>query len=274
MVYVARHSLASYFYTYLRWSLRCRFGRDIQGPGECKATAILVGYRRLGNMEALVRACLRCTWIEKIIVINNNAHENIGAWVRVQDARLTLINAGENKGAMERYRVACHEPGTYFFSVDDDIFLSPEQLTALFSHLLADPSVPHGIFGQMWLGAHATHPGHSFKNCIIEFDGIVDILNRVYFFTRTHAERCISLAKGMGYDTPESLALLSALDDVLLSWSGQGKPRCHNVGAFIDCPTQAKPGIAQWMEKNFTVRRRDLFVALQERSERTDLQRE
>jgi hypothetical protein len=130
------------------------------------------------------------------------------------------------------------------------------------------------MFGQMWRGAHATHPADSFTNCIIEFDGEIDIVNRVYFFTKTHAKRCVELAREMCEPWQESPLYLTKSDDIFLSWSGRGKPLCHAVGRFVDCPTQAQPGIALWTEQGIIPERRDLFATLQERSERTDLQRE
>ncbi len=213
-------------------------------------------------MEPLARSCLRCGWIDNIVIINNNPNEKIANWVRLKDPRIMLIDEGVNKGAMQRYIYASQSDGRFFVSVDDDIFLTPEQLSTLFEHLLENPTAPHGMFGQRWLGAHATNPQQSFLNCVQGVDDDVDILNRVYFFTKEHAIECLRLAKLAGYTTDEELRTLSPVDDILLAFSGTKRVRCHNVGICIDCPSQAEPTIAQWMQKNFLKMRMILYEKL------------
>jgi hypothetical protein len=166
---------------------------------------------------------------------------------------------GTNKGAMERYVYVADSDGDFFLSLDDDIFLTPEQLTTLFQKLTTNASVPHGMFGQRWLQEDIKEPMKSFQNCIVETDGPVDILNRVYFFTKNQAKECLRLAHAANRN---DTTLLSSVDDLFLAFSGRGKPQCHNVGRFIDCPTQAEPGIAQWTKQDFWHSRIELYQTL------------
>lgn len=263
LIYHRDASFFLYFLSYFWYGLRCRFQATIPAQGQERATAILVSYKRIQNMEPLVRCCLRCGWIDRIVVLNNNPAEHIADWVQIKDPRITLIDEGVNKGAMERYVFASQSSETFFVSIDDDIFLTPKQLTLLFSKLIENPSVPHGMFAQRWRGPNEELPFESFEHCVLGSDSDVDILNRVYFFTKTHAVECIRLAHAMGYETADSLRSLSAVDDVFLSFSGQGRPQCHSVGIFIDCPSQAEPGVAQWMQKDFSRIRMELTTALE-----------
>jgi hypothetical protein len=45
--------------------------------------------------------------------------------------------------------------------------------------------------------------------------------------------------------------LLGPADDILLSFSGDGSPKCHNLGLLDNCPTSSEEGIALWKEKGF-----------------------
>jgi hypothetical protein len=49
---------------------------------------------------------------------------------------------------------------------------------------------------------------------------------------------------------------------MFLSFSGDGKPRMHNAGPFVDCPTQGRKGIATWREGGFHREREEMYRQL------------
>lgn len=142
----------------------------------------------------------------------------------------------------------------YFLAVDDDIFLHPAQLQLLCNALMHDPSVPHGIYGQTWSDG-------VFRGGVAERDQRIDVVSRVYAFTDDHVKEFFRLTEAAGMPV-ETLARAECVDDVFLSFCGDRRPMIHDVGPFIDCPTQGKKGIATWRRNNFHSNRIALYQKL------------
>ena len=52
------------------------------------ATAILLSYARPQNLQWIIQSLLRCEFIEKVIVSNNNPSTKLEKWVPITDSRL------------------------------------------------------------------------------------------------------------------------------------------------------------------------------------------
>lgn len=213
-------------------------------------TAILLNYRRPQNIDPIVCALLRTPSVQSVIVSNNNPRCNLQRWVRVRDDRVVFLLQPCERNTAERFRIALQTAAQEFLAVDDDIFLTPRQYEALCSALRWNPTVPHGICGQVW------REDGTFQHGICGVEREVDVLNRAYAFTREHGENFRRLLEHLGMWDDAAAWQSSAWDDLVISVAGMGKPLCHDVGPFRDCPTQAGPD-AVW--------RREEFFAFRER---------
>ena len=156
----------------------------------------------------------------------------------------------------KRFEIASNQNHDYFFCPDDDLFLSERQISTLIAHVKNDPSVPHGMAGQI-----KTFVDQSTALCsgVFGIDCEVEILNRSYFFTKAHVTKMLELSTLIGLP---SINEARFMDDVLLSFSGTGLPRCHDIGPVDDCETSHVPGIATWKEDGFENFRLNGFLKL------------
>jgi hypothetical protein len=146
-------------------------------------------------------------------------------------------------------------PGNHFLILDDDLFLLPQQVESLCSHLLSAAEVPHGVYGQEWIGA-------SFRGGIHQAERSVDVINRAYAFTRVHLEEFMKIVRIAGALGGIGDWEGGAWDDLVLSRSGADKPRIHDVGFLQSCPTQGTKGVAFWRSDNFHAKRERIYLLL------------
>lgn len=219
-------------------------------------TVILQSYKRPWNVELMVKMLLRFDCVSRVIVSNNNPDFVIR--YPISDIRVEVINQSKRYTASKFMMIAKQEAEKgvqYFLSVDDDLLLFPQQIETLMRALVVNSSVPHGLVGQRvrenveWMH-HLTG------------DVPVDIINRVYAFTADHIKRYIDLLHHLGYESEEAMATLPFGSDLVLSRSGTGKPRIHDVGKLLSCPTNAKPGIARFKDGGFMEYRSELWKKL------------
>lgn len=222
------------------------------GKRENDTAAIVLNYKRWQNIEPIVRSILRAPSIGTVIISN---HENAP---RKQlfphaDPRVRIL---ENPGrdSYYRYVVASEQPEEYFVAIDDDVLLTPTQLENLCACLRSDPSVPHGVCGQF----RRKHRG--FISGIVRHEGRIDVLNRVYAFTKSHAQAVVAL-----HDTYWTDADNCFWDDILLSAVGAGKPQCHDVGDLSFCYTSRMRGIALCARNDFFDKREYAYRAVMPR---------
>lgn len=220
--------------------------------------AILLSYKRQENIDRIVRDLLESKLIDKIIVSNNNPEINIHEWVHIDSPKLELINQSSRQHCIKRFEIAAELPYEYFYCPDDDLFLTPAQTDQLLMQLMKYPHIPHGMYGQtrnfylqdIFLGSDVFN-----INCE------VDVLNRCYAFTKKHVDKMFELIKALGYSAASEAKFM---DDILLSFSGEGLPLCHDLGPFEECPTSGEAGIATWTENGFHDVRIDGYVQLLE----------
>lgn len=250
---------AGFVLRFFRWQWNAFFGQPV-GPGSNeKCTVILLAHNRMRNMRPMVRSLLKCAFVEKIIVCNTNPSFDISRYVTIRDDRVSLMNTDKKFGPIKRYLLAREEDSEYFISIDDDTFLYPEQVFRLFRMLVRYPEVPHGIWGQVYEGEGEDGPQFTWN--VFGRDVPVDILNRVHAFTRKHITGYFDVLEKMGIEDT-SKYWHRAITDLPLAFCVQKRPRCHDFGSILQCPTESSPGIAQWTHASFRSDRNDLFMRL------------
>lgn len=222
-----RESRLHYLVVNGRWHLRMRFGRALPWTRPERATLILLSYKRLHNMQALVDCARKIPFFDRIIVANNNVDVDIRDWVRTRDPRVTLRNQPGGGPSGTRYEIALHADGEYCVSVDD-VFLFPEEYQTLLEGLLAEPQVPHGICGQIYF----PEAGPDARLCFALASSYRGQSPSATTCTRSR-RRTPGTSSGLldefGYkDTREA----GRIDDIVLSDSGEARPICRLVDAL------------------------------------------
>jgi hypothetical protein len=119
---------------------------------------------------------------------------------------------------------------------------------------------PEGLGEEIVVGAEAT----------------VDVLYRVYAFTREHVREYFRILEALGCGDDETFrrmslrpvaraapdSLVVADDDVLLSFSGTGRPKVHNIRSYLNCPSEGRLNVAQWRHSDFLAYRQSLIEVL------------
>lgn len=230
-VFTTRWGRPVFNYLLTRWWRLCvRFGPQAVIGEDAWLTVVLLSYKRPQNIKPIVRAALKCKFVSKVVVQNNNPDIDIRPWVRVDDHRLAIYNSPSRQGAGARWEVALSHWSQYYLAIDDDVFLFPRQIARLFEQLIADPSVPHGVSG-----VRGTMPIH-------RQESTVDVLHQLYFATREHVWRFHGLLEAL---KPEDYAVAQHYgDDVVISHCGASRPRTHNVGLIPLCPTSFAKDVA------------------------------
>lgn len=219
--------------------------------------AILLSYKRQQNMDRILREIAKVPDITRVILSNNNPDVDIHAWINPQDYAVEVVSQPVHTLHTKRYDIALDIPDyEYFFCPDDDVFLTAEQITTLIGHLKANPAVPHGMHGQIKAFFGQTV---ALTPDVISMDCEVEVLNRIFFFTRAHLLRMVELAQAMGYPGINEARFL---DDVILSFTGDGLPLCHDIGEIAECETSNAVGIASWREHDFFRIRHEGFLQL------------
>ncbi len=232
-----------------------RFRREYPSIPEMKGTftAIILNYARPQNLDLLTRVLLNTPSVRRVVISNNDPVWNVHDWLHVSSDRVRVIEQSAKKSSATRALITRDESDTeHFLWMDDDIFLTPTQIEILCLELLSDPSAPHGICGQEWrddgLGGYTNSK-----------EGCIDVLNRVYACTKEHVLEFFRLGKILDLYPGKPEWKLTSWDDILLSFSGTGRPRVHNVGSYVDCPSQGKRGTAAWRNDDFQ-KKRDAYV--------------
>lgn len=225
-----------------------------------ETTVVLLSYKRPQNMRYIVWSALQCDWVEHVVIVNNNPHFLMQDFVECDDPRIVYRNEEQNLGAMQRYCAAQAYGGAFFLSIDDDLLLTPKQMTQLMQETYQNPKVPHGMFGEYL--RLSKPPAMQWEHMIVHKECSVDILNRAYAFTADHLQTFFALLKKLGRTSQEDLIAMSPLDDVVLSFCGEGKPQCHDIGFFLDCPTSSQRSVAQFQQDDFLERRKELYSDL------------
>lgn len=135
--------------------------------------------------------------------------------------------------------------------IDDDLLLFPGQISMLFRRLVEQPQIPHGLIGRF----------NSIYYLNREME--VDNLYEVYAATHIHARQYSQLVEKItacGYASRETIE--NWAQDIILSHTGHGRPRIHDAGYLLRCPTTTKKGVATYRKVEFQPRRKQVRSAL------------
>jgi hypothetical protein len=239
---------------YWKWFIEGYTGRSVSLNMSQKATVIIPSYhiKRARNVEPLIRTILRCDFVEKIIVSNNNPQIRIEDWVKINDVRVVLINQVTRRGCGYGYVVASKENAEYSIIIDDDLLIYPEQLAILFQRLIDHPEVPHGVAGRDYRGQY-----------IHRQETDVEVLFLIYAVTKAHVQKYFEFVTEITankYASYESIEFWG--DDIIISHVGTQKPIIHDVGFILQCQTYNARGVAIHLEEEFERQRMDVRNAL------------
>ena len=209
-------------------------------PESEKLTVIVLNHKRPANVGQIAQCVLRAGFVGRLIISNNSQAYPIEDYVRVADPRLVLINQAQPSGVGISFELAREYHSRYYLRVDDDIFLHPGQLQWVYWNLRQYPTRPHGIFGAAF--APDKNPAQEWpfvhrRNA----DTPVEILNGLFAFTSAHLEEYFRLCALLGITDQKTFM---NGEDIVLSFSGEKKPRIHHIGAIWECASEAIPGVA------------------------------
>lgn len=219
---------------------------------------IILSYRRPQNINRIINAASSIKFCKEIIVSNNNPEINIFDFLERSEGQFHILQQKQRFPAAQRFQIAINSCSKYFIAIDDDLFLQPQQIELLIEHLRFNEAIPHGgPWGQkiFYDQDKIRLKGWFYPN------SEVDVLNRSYAFTRNHVEKFFDLLHLLGC---KSIQDLGPADDILLSFCGNQRPYCHDLGTWEECPTSHTPGIALWKEEGFASHRLDVFHKLQQ----------
>ncbi|MBU3666501.1 MAG: hypothetical protein FGM15_11590 [Chthoniobacterales bacterium] len=217
-----------------------------------KLTVVLLSYGRAINLNTIVAACLTCPFVHRVILSNNNPSVDMRSFVRSKDPRLQSIQQQTRCYPSKRYELARDCGDQWLLCIDDDTFLTPFQIRALFEALLRDPAAPHGIAGENFAEAQGQvsyvfgRPGEPEEAACLVW---------AYAFTREHALRYFEILAEIGMDN----SALKANEDIVLSLSGMKRPLVHNFGTLHLCGSRESEDVATSKQPGFRTQREDLF---------------
>lgn len=217
--------------------------------------AILLSYKRPQNMDRLIATLRAVDEIDKIILSNNNPDIRIEDWLS-DTLDVEVINQPQHAHCYKRFEIALDQPYDRFICPDDDIFLGSDQYRSILERFHQDPDKVHGVRGQVqtFFGGKPV-----LKSGVSGVDTELDVLNCLYAFSRAHVERYFGLAEEIGITQS---AQMVNIDDLLISFSGKGRSRCHDVGPLEFCSTQDDDEIATWRQPGFYDERMKRYLDL------------
>jgi hypothetical protein len=214
-------------------------------------TIVLPVYARPANLALSLAIALRVPGVDRVVVTENDPSLRAREWAREDDPRIEWVTHPSRRGPVERYRAIASSRAEWFFSADDDLFLHPRQIRAIADALIAEPRAPHGFYGQLY-------EGHRFTQSIVRREGSVHVLNRAYAFSRAHLDRYLERLDELEVDR----AGIGLDDDVVLSFCGDALPLVHDVGPYLDCPSEMDRRVARWRRHDAADLRARLFERL------------
>ena len=217
---------------------------------------ILLSYARPANLQRIVALILQAGIHSRIVVSNNNPDIDLAPYVADVIDHIELMQNDVRRFPGHRFEIARDVDAEDFIFIDDDIFLSPSQIQRLYALYRQDRACPHGVWGQ---AGQLSGGQFWLRYGVFEVEARVEVLNRVYVCSRAHVERFFELLRRIGKADSADLGLGC---DVVLSFCGDGRPYCHDVGPLEECETSNAEDIALWRQDGFDEHRLRLFVTL------------
>lgn len=257
---------------YWIWLFQIRCGSEISLDTDDSVIVIVSSYKRMFNIDPILESLLKCLFVKKIIVTNNNPEVNIHDWIKTTDPRVDLMNQPHRMPAGFRWFLAKDEPGEYFIAIDDDFLIYPEQLKGLVAQLIHQPEVPHGLFGSNFVRCLHSDVKQLQLSYFKRREMEIDVLHGIYGVTRRHVrnffkylkrlEENQSISSGILYSA-DNKVMLSVGDDILISYSGESRPKIHDFGRLVFCQTANDPAISIHSKAGFMECRLKILESLE-----------
>lgn len=221
------------------WTLNGQFGRTASLDISEKATVLITYFHpaRMADIDAQIGNILKCDFVEKLVISNHNPDVDLEQKVRVRDGRLVFWRQDVRRGCGYRWLVASELDPEYLIVIDDDMLFFPSQLAKLFRHLVNDPTMPHGISGFLRRDGG-----------VLEYrereNLSVDYLCETYAVTREHLRRFLAFRSMVAGDGDVLEMIETAADFMVISRTGAGSPRIHDVGRLFKSATFKQSGVA------------------------------
>jgi hypothetical protein len=206
---------------------------------------IILNYRRPQNIGAIVNTARAALPDAPIFILDQADQPGLRERTDIAWDEVWFQRAQMNRGAGVRIALAAQLPFEHWLAIDDDTFLTADQMRGLVERLRAEPDRAHGIAGQR-IELNGTVV--DFRNGMREMDAAMSTLNLVYAFSRGQAQAAIALSARLGFATWDDIG---PIDDFLLSCASSKPPLCHNLGAVDLCETSNEPDIALWQTSGF-----------------------
>ena len=209
---------------------------------------VILSYARAFNIELIIRSVAKCSFVKTIVVSNNNPEvpmEKVVGDLGID--KLVRVQQKEKTRQGIRLALAAEYPHENYIFIDDDMLLTPRHLELLFMRLVDDPSVPHGITGEVNAEENVGHKRTDYPwNIAVKGDRIVEHLNNIYALTKEHLERAFYLHDAARL--PEWAQFANG-EDILISCSGNGQPRIHDIGVVLNCMSSKDDDLATYKSR-------------------------
>ncbi|HKT54301.1 MAG TPA: hypothetical protein VJP88_07600 [Caulobacteraceae bacterium] len=217
---------------------------------------IILNYKRPQNIGAIAAAAREALPDAPIFILDQGEREDFRERSDVPWREVWVQRARVNQGAGARVPLACSLPFDFYLAIDDDIFLTPQQIRRLAEIVQDQPDRAHGVWGER---LELDRDILQTRTSITEIDAALSNLNEVYAFSRGQAAAAIRLSAQLGFPSWEAVQVGN---DILLSCASPKPPLCHNLGPIRHCPTCNEPGVAVWLSEGFRERRGELVRRL------------
>jgi hypothetical protein len=117
---------------------RDRLWRSGNPRPDARLNVVLLSFARPRNIQPIAERVLRCDFVERLVISNNDPSVRLADDVRVSSSRVTILQQTAPCPPMKRFETARELSGEYFLALDDDVLLRAEQIDALFRALVAD----------------------------------------------------------------------------------------------------------------------------------------
>jgi hypothetical protein len=132
----------------------------------------------------------------------------------------------------------------YLIVMDDDILLFPWQLRKLFGSLIMEPNLPHGFAGMV-------QQSNGFLEYHQKTERSVDFICEIYAITGKQLQQYMQLKTQIEKSPDLAKSIEFTADFIIVSRTGNMKPKIHRAGHLLRCPTFNQAGVAVHKEQTF-----------------------
>jgi len=211
-------------------------------------TAVIVSYKREGNLEKIVNS-LKSDLIEEIIIFNNDPDK------KIEVDGVVVVNSKKNWRCWAKYIIGQMVKTDWVLSIDDDIMLGKDGLNLLFKSTQEDPGGLHGLFGVNLVNGSYSKGERIYSDEIKEKQEVDILLGRVILCKTekmamaTYFRSLIEDYRNKYYIFDESEDIILSLANKKLGFKNYVIPSSNDLG-FINLPEQGQSLFRRKSHKN------------------------